>query len=93
MQKARMVVHAGLFCGICRSETGLLAMDVIEDSGSLIKRDALEIFASKLAPTKSKCGLARQNNPSLSGNSYSAATFPDFPGLLNVGSFSRHSTR
>jgi len=36
---------------------------------------------------------ARQNNPSLSGNSYSAAPLPGLPGLLNVGSFPRHSTR
>lgn len=87
-----MVEHAGLFF-VAFVGASLLAMGVNEDAGYLIEPGALEFFASKLAPTKSKCSMARQNNPSLSGNSYSAAPLPGLPGLLNVGSFPRHSTR
>ena len=90
-----MVEHAGLFCGI--TEYCGVWTDAIAGKPALtgfFGGDAISGITQIIV------GLARegvrQSNPSLSGNSYSAATLPSapgLPGLLSVGSFSRHSTR
>ncbi|VVO39938.1 hypothetical protein PS712_05748 [Pseudomonas fluorescens] len=80
-----MVEHAGLFCisgQIERSQPSAApTLKYVLPVGAAEGYDLL-IFI--------------QNNPSLSGNSYSDTAvirLPDLPGLPNVGSFARHSTK
>ncbi len=78
-----MVIHAGLFCGT--SEDAFAG-----------KPRSYRLCAILVGARLAREEEARQSNPSLSGNSYSAATLLKalgLPGLLRVGSFSRHSTR
>ncbi|TWD44696.1 hypothetical protein FBY12_4994 [Pseudomonas sp. SJZ131] len=82
MQKARMDNMRAFFCGV-------------NEGAFAGKPRSYRLCAIPVGARLAREGVS-QSNPSLSGNSYSAATLPKalgFPGLLSVGSFSRHSTR